>query len=201
MVRAVGNEADLLGRLREHDETAFVELVEAYHTRLVRFAQTFVSSGPAAEDVAQDTWVAVIKGLERFEERSSLQTWLFRICANRARTRSGIDYRLLPIGAPGATVGRDHFDSKGAWIDPPEPWPDIDDRLAAATLAPLALAAIDGLPEPQRQVVTLRDVEGLSSQETCEVLSISEANQRVLLHRARTRVRAAIAPASRGGST
>ena len=201
MVRAVGNEADLLGRLREHDETAFVELVEAYHTRLVRFAQTFVSSGPAAEDVAQDTWVAVIKGLERFEERSSLQTWLFRICANRARTRSGIDYRLLPIGAPGATVGPDHFDSKGAWIDPPEPWPDIDDRLAAATLAPLALAAIDGLPEPQRQVVTLRDVEGLSSQETCEVLSISEANQRVLLHRARTRVRAAIAPASRGGST
>jgi RNA polymerase sigma-70 factor (ECF subfamily) len=198
MVRAVGKEAELLGRLRAGEESAFAALVDGYHTRLVRFAQTFVASRQAAEDVAQDTWVAVITGVERFEERSSLQTWLFRICANRARTRGGADARTLPVGRPEATVSPDRFDTRGSWSDPPEPWTAIDDRLAAEALAPLALAAIAELPLPQRQVVTLRDVEGLSSKETCDVLSITEANQRVLLHRARARLRTAIEAGQRG---
>ncbi len=95
------------------DEAAFVELVDTYHTRMVRFAQTFVTSHQAAEDVAQDTWIAVIRGVERFEERSSLQTWLLRICANRARTRFGADNRQVPVGAPGSTVSADRFDPNG----------------------------------------------------------------------------------------
>lgn len=193
----MGTQRDLLDRLRTGDEAAFVELVDTYHTHLVRFAQTFVTSRQAAEDVAQDTWIAVIRGVERFEHRSSIKTWLFRICANRARTRFGTDSRQVPIGAPGTTVSGDRFDSQGAWSDPPEPWSDVDERLTAAVLAPLALAAIKELPEPQRQVVTLRDVEGLTSNETCEILSITEANQRVLLHRARARIRSTI-EASRG---
>jgi RNA polymerase sigma-70 factor (ECF subfamily) len=188
----VGTEPDLLDRLRAGDEGAFVELVDTYHSRLVRFAQTFVASRQAAEDVAQDTWIAVIRGVERFERRSSLQTWLFRICANRARSRFGADNRQLPVGTPGATVSGDRFNSQGAWNDPPEPWSDVDDRLVAAVLAPLARSAIEDLPELQRQVVTLRDVEGLTSKEACEVLSITEANQRVLLHRARARIRTTI---------
>ena len=183
---------ELLDRLRNGDEAAFVELVDTYHTRMVRFAQTFVTSHQAAEDVAQDTWIAVIRGVERFEERSSLQTWLLRICANRARTRFGADNRQVPVGAPGSTVSADRFDPNGAWNDPPDPWSDVDDRLTAEVLAPLARAAIEKLPGLQRQVVTLRDVEGLTSKEACEVLSITEANQRVLLHRARATIRATI---------
>ena len=185
----MGDDAELVRRLRDRDEAAFAELVDAYHTRLVRFAGTFVTSRPDAEDVVQDTWVAVIRGVERFEERSSLSTWLFRICANRARSRFGSTNRLVP-SSPAVDAG--HFDGKGGWLDPPSPWTEIDDRLAAESLAPVILAAIEELPESQRQVVTLRDVEGLSSNETCEVLSITEANQRVLLHRARARVRDAI---------
>jgi RNA polymerase sigma-70 factor (ECF subfamily) len=180
---------ELLDQLCRGDEAAFAELVERYHTRLVRFAGTFVVGREAAEDAVQDTWVAVIRGVEGFEGRSSFRTWLYRICANRARTRSGKDARSVPFGSGEAAVSRDRFDAGGAWINPPEPWGDVDDRLAAASLAPLVLAAIDSLPEPQRQVVTLRDVEGLTSRETCEVLSITEANQRVLLHRGRSRVR------------
>jgi RNA polymerase sigma-70 factor (ECF subfamily) len=188
----VGPQPDLLDRLRTGDEAAFVELVDAYHTHLVRFAQTFVTNRQAAEDVVQDTWIAVIRGVEQFERRSSLQTWLFRICANRARTRFGTDNRQVPIGAPGTTVSGYRFDSQGAWTEPPTPWSDVDDRLTAEVIAPLARAAMDELPELQRQVVTLRDVEGLTSKETCDILSITEANQRVLLHRARARIRTTI---------
>jgi RNA polymerase sigma-70 factor (ECF subfamily) len=189
---------ELLDRLRAGDESAFAALVEQYHTRLVRFAWTFVSSRQTAEDVAQDTWVAVIRGAERFEGRSSLRTWLYRICANRARSRGGAEARAVPVGGAEAAVSRDRFDAGGAWIEPPEPWGDVDDRLAAESLAPLLHEAIGDLPDLQRQVVTLRDVEGLTSRETCEVLSISEANQRVLLHRARSRVRAAVEAGRKG---
>jgi len=150
-----------------------------------------ITAGSTRAEV-QETWVAVIRGVERFERRSSLQTWLFRICANRARSRFGADHRQVPVGVPGTTVSGDRFNSHGDWIDPPEPWSDVDDRLTAEALAPLARAAIAGLPDVQRQVVTLRDVEGLSPNEICEVLAITEANQRVLLHRARARIRATI---------
>lgn len=195
---AVAGDLELLERLHAGDERAFAELVDRYHSRLVRFAGTFVSNRQSAEDVAQDTWVAVIRGVERFEGRSSLQTWLYRICANRARTRGGTDHRTVPVGGAEATVSPDRFGAGGAWADPPEPWSDIDDRLSAEVLAPIALAAIGELPDLQQQVVTLRDVEGLTSRETCEVLSITEANQRVLLHRARARLRASIEAGRRG---
>lgn len=190
----------LLERLQAGDEAAFAALVDAYHTRLVRFAATFVSNRQAAEDVVQDTWVAVIRGLDRFEGRSSLPTWLYRICANRARSRGAADGRTVAVGGAGATVDPGRFGANGAWVQPPEPWSDVDDRLTAEGLAPVAAAAIVELPEAQRQVVTLRDVEGLSSREVCEVLSISEANQRVLLHRARARLRAVLEAHERRGA-
>jgi RNA polymerase sigma-70 factor, ECF subfamily len=196
---AVPGDEDLLQGMRAGEEAAFAELVERYHSRLVRLAGTFVANRQSAEDVAQETWVAVIRGLERFEGRSSLRTWLFMICANRARTRGGADRRVVPTGGVEATVSRDRFNAAGGWVDPPRPWDDVDDRLAAERLAPLVMLAMGDLPEAQRQVVTLRDVEGLTSRETCEVLSITEANQRVLLHRARSRLRTAIEADERRG--
>jgi RNA polymerase sigma-70 factor (ECF subfamily) len=198
-LQPVAGDVELLERMRAGDQVAFAELVERYHTRLVRFAGTFVASRQSAEDVAQDTWLAVIRGVERFEGRSSLQTWLYRICANRARSRGGSDRRAVPIGTGGSAVSRDRFDAGGAWVIPPEPWNEVDERLLAESLAPLVLAAVGDLPDLQRQVVTLRDVEGLTSRETCEVLSITEANQRVLLHRARSRVRSAVEDSRDGG--
>jgi RNA polymerase sigma-70 factor, ECF subfamily len=185
---AGGDEA-VIQLLRSGDEHAFTELVERYHTRLIRFALTFVTTAAAAEDVAQDTWAAVIAGLNRFEGRSSLQTWIFQICANRARTHGGREHRTVPLALDEPAVETSRFNGSGAWSSPPEPWPSVDDRLDAEALAPLVRTVIDQLPEVQRQVVTLRDVEGLTAQEACEVLSISEANQRVLLHRGRARVR------------
>jgi RNA polymerase sigma-70 factor, ECF subfamily len=182
----------VIQQLLSGDEDAFTQLVERYHTRLIRFAMTFVTGRAAAEDVVQETWAAVVAGLSRFEGRSSLQTWIFQICANRARTHSGREYRtvLVPLDEPAVESSR--FDRNGAWSSPPEPWPSVDDRLEADALAPLVRTAIEHLPEVQRQVVTLRDIEGLTARETCDVLSISEANQRVILHRGRARVRTQI---------
>jgi RNA polymerase sigma-70 factor, ECF subfamily len=188
---ASGDEA-AIQLLRAGDEATFTALVEQYHTRLVRFAMTFVTSRAAAEDVAQDTWAAVVAGLSRFEGRSSLKTWIFQICANRARSHAGRERRTVPVDPGEPTVDPARFNPSGAWSYPPEPWPSVDDRLEADALAPLVRAAIDRLPEIQSQVVTLRDVEGLSAQEVCDVLSITEANQRVLLHRGRARVRSEI---------
>ena len=187
-----GGDDVLIQLLRAGDEDAFTQLVERYHTRLIRFALTFVTSRAAAEDVAQDTWAAVIAGLSQFEGRSSLETWIFQICANRARTHGGREHRTVPVAPDEPTVQASRFDRAGAWSSPPEPWPSVDDRLEADALAPLVRAEIDRLPEVQRQVVTLRDLEGLTAQEACEVLSVSEANQRVLLHRGRARVRSAV---------
>jgi RNA polymerase sigma-70 factor (ECF subfamily) len=194
----VGEDTELLERLRSGDETAFDELIGRYHTRLVRLARTFVANQQSAEDVVQDTWLAVIRGVERFEGRSSLQTWLYRICVNRARSRGLADHRLVPIDSTPASVDPARFASSGAWAEPLEPWSNIDDRLFAQAMAPVLLSAIDRLPEGQRQVVTLRDVDGLTSSQTCDVLGISETNQRVLLHRARARLRTAVESEQRG---
>ena len=183
---------DLLRRLRSGDESAFEELVDAYHSSLVRLAQTFVASRAVAEEVAQDTWLAVLKGIDRFQARSSLKTWIFRILANRARSTGAREQRTTPVDTSDeASVDRRRFDAGGAWSDPPAHWSDeVVDRLASGPLVARVRAAVSELPESQRAVVTLRDLEGLSSKEVCEVLEISEANQRVLLHRGRARVRA-----------
>ena len=183
---------ELLQRLVAGDETAFAALVDRYHSRLVRFAQGFVADWASAEDVAQETWVAVVRGIERFEGRSSLQTWLFGICANRARSAFGRATRTIPVDPHGPTVEPERFDPTGGWAQPPEPWSAVDARLDAESLLQVVRAAIAELPDMQRQVVTLRDVEGLTSKDVCTVLEITEANQRVLLHRGRARIRAAV---------
>ena len=183
---------DLLRRLRAGDASAFAELVDTYHSSMVRLAQTFVSSRAIAEEVTQDTWFAVLKGIDRFEGRSSLKTWVFRILANRARSTGARERRTTPVDlSDEATVDRRRFDAGGAWANPPAHWSDeVVDRLSSGPLVAEVRAAISELPESQRAVVTLRDLEGLSSKEVCDVLEISEANQRVLLHRGRSRIRA-----------
>jgi RNA polymerase sigma-70 factor (ECF subfamily) len=187
----VDDDTVLVERLRAGDEKAFEALVRRYHTSLLRLAETMVPSRAVAEEVVQDTWLGVVRGVERFEGRSSFRTWLLHILMNRARTAGAREVRRAP-GRPDwvPSVDPSRFGPDGAWVDPPTPWPeDVDDRLAATALAERVRAGIAELPWQQRQVVTLRDIEGLGAADVCELLGISEGNQRVLLHRGRTRVR------------
>ena len=143
-----------------------------------------------AEEVVQDTWLGVLRGLGGFEGRSSFRTWLLRILVNRARTTGARERRSVPVGDPEPAVDPSRFDDTGHWAAPPERWvEEADRRLDAAKLAGRLRSAIDDLPDRQREVVTLRDIEGLSSEEVCSVLEISEGSQRVLLHRGRSRLR------------
>jgi RNA polymerase sigma-70 factor (ECF subfamily) len=186
-------DAELLGRLRSGDEQAFVFLVERYHGSMLRIATAFVPSRAVAEEVVQDTWLAALHGLSRFEGRSSLRTWLFRILVNRARSTGAREHRSVPVADAGPAVDATRFGVDGAWVAPPELWiEEAESRLAAGNLGALLQAALEDLPDRQREVVTLRDVEGMSSQEACAVLGISEANQRVLLHRGRSKLRSAL---------
>lgn len=195
------NDADnddvVLERLLAGDEAAFSALVLAHQGSLLRLALTFVSDRGAAEEVVQETWLGVIKGLKTFEKRASLKTWIFRILVNRARTRGASDGRTLPFSAlqdpneDGADLV-DRFSAGGRWVQPPSSWQanDPEDLLLRAETAECLERAIASLPANQRAVVTLRDIEGIGAQEICNILAISETNQRVLLHRARTKVRA-----------
>jgi RNA polymerase sigma-70 factor (ECF subfamily) len=189
-------DAKLLDSLRRGDEQAFAALVDKYGPSLLRVALLFVSSRAVAEEVVADTWLAVFTGLERFEGRSSLKTWLFRILSNKAKTRGRRESRVLPFstftgdGDEGETaVDVDRFARDGHWTAPPRGVPE--ERLLAGESRRVVEEAIAALPENQRAVITLRDVEGLSAEEACNVLGVSETNQRVLLHRARAKVRAA----------
>jgi RNA polymerase sigma-70 factor, ECF subfamily len=183
----VSDEGDLVVRLREGDEAAFATLVALYQARLLRLAGTVVASRSVAEEVVQDTWLAVVRGVDRFEGRSSFKTWLFHILLNRARTTAGREHRstLLPDGDVD-----DRFDGTGAWATPPVPWSDqVDDRLVAERLAHRVREILPTLPEGQRQVIVLRDIEGIPAAEVSALLGLTDGNQRVLLHRARARVR------------
>jgi RNA polymerase sigma-70 factor (ECF subfamily) len=181
---------ELLTRLRDGDEQAFVILVGRYQSTLLRVARSFVPSTAVAEEVVQDTWMGVVRGIDRFEGRSSFKTWLFRIMVNRARTSGVRENRHLTLDPTEPAVSPDRFDANGAWAEPIAPWEsDVDDRLVAESWGPVLRAAVDALPGRQRDVVVLRDVEGLDSADVCEVLDISEGNQRVLLHRGRSRLR------------
>ena len=183
-------DTELVARLRTGDEQAFVVLVRRYHDSMVRLASSFVPSRAVAEEVVQDTWMGVLRGIGGFEGRSSLRTWLFRILVNRARTAGQRERRTVAIGDAGPAVEASRFDAAGSWAAPPEQWiEDTDDRLRAGKLAGRIRSAIEELPARQRDVVTLRDVEGLSSDEVCHILEITNGNQRVLLHRGRSRVR------------
>jgi RNA polymerase sigma-70 factor (ECF subfamily) len=180
------DDAMLVERLRGGDEAAFVELIDRYQTRMLRLAEATVGSRAVAEEVTQDTWLAVVRGVERFEGRSSLKTWLFRILLNRARTAVG---KEVKAGRPTEEV-EERFDAAGAWITPPEPWADrADERLVAERLATRVQELLPELPENQRQVVVLRDLEGTSPGEVSNLLGITDGHQRVLLHRGRTRLR------------
>jgi RNA polymerase sigma-70 factor, ECF subfamily len=187
---AMDADASLLRRLRDGDEQAFAALVERYHLPMIRLALSFVSSQAVAEEVVQDTWLAVLRGLDRFEERSSLRTWMFAILVNRARTTGVREARSVPVADAGPVVDASRFGPSGAWVVPPEHWiEEAENRVDAVKLSELLRLGLVGLPARQREVVVLRDVEGLSSAEVCGVLAISEANQRVLLHRGRSKLR------------
>jgi RNA polymerase sigma-70 factor, ECF subfamily len=207
------NESALLARLRDGDEAAFVDLVERYQPPLQRFLRNYLPSQELAEDVAQETWLAVLNGLDRFEERSSLKTWIFRIGANRAQSRMRRERRLVSFSAlrvPGfgnrdETPGDDLLPSgfssdSGMWTSVPRRWDDDpEDRLLANETVAIARETIGQLPPMQAAVITLRDIDNWTSAEVCEALNISEANQRVLLHRARVRVRKALEKHLEGG--
>ena len=187
------SDESLLARLRDGDESAFLALVTRYNGSLQRVARTYVSNDAVAEEVVQDTWMGVVRGVDRFEGRSSFKTWLFRILVNRARTSGVREHRHDTFDPTGPAVAPERFDAKGAWAEPVVAWEsDVDDRLVASSWGPSLRAALDELPERQRDVVLLRDVEGLSSGDVCDVLGVSEGNQRVLLHRGRSRLRAAL---------
>jgi RNA polymerase sigma-70 factor, ECF subfamily len=184
------SDGELLLRLRSGDERAFVSLVERYHEPMLRLAVSFVPSRAVAEEVVQDTWLALLRGLDGFEGRASLKTWLFRILVNRARTTGTRENRSIPVADPEPAVDPSRFDASGGWADPPERWIEAaEGRMEAGKLADRIRIRMDELPARQREVVILRDVEEMSSEEVCSVLAISEVNQRVLLHRGRSRLR------------
>jgi RNA polymerase sigma-70 factor (ECF subfamily) len=194
------SDGELLGRLRAGDEQAFAILVRRYHAPMLQLALTFVPGPAVAEEVVQDTWVGVLRGIGGFEGRSSVRTWLFRILVNRAKTTGARERRSVAVADPEPAVSGSRFDEAGAWASPPEHWSDqIDDRLRAAKMAGRVHSAVEDLPGLQRQVVMLRDMQELSSDEVCSVLGISAVNQRVLLHRGRSRLRRVLESEFGGG--
>ncbi len=184
---------ELIARLRAGDELAFVALVRHHQDAMIKVASALLPSTAVAEEVVQETWLAVLRGIGDFQGRSSLRTWLFAILVNRARTTGVRERRSVAVADPAPAVEAARFDSAGQWVSPPEQWlEDAEDRAHAAKIAGRIRSAIDELPGRQRQVVTLRDIEGMTSAEVRSVLDISEINQRVLLHRGRSRLRQVI---------
>lgn len=184
------DEVELLARLRAGDEEAFVSLVRTHHGSMVRLASAFVPSRDVAEEVVQEAWLGVVRGIEKFEGRSSLKTWLSAIVVNRARSAGVKEHRETPTDLSAPAEDARSFQSDGHWADPPVPWTErVEERLTAEALHERIRECLAHLPEAQRSVVTLRDLDGLGAQETCTALGITEANQRVLLHRARARIR------------
>jgi RNA polymerase sigma-70 factor (ECF subfamily) len=203
--RGPASDADLVTAVLDGDERAFMTLVERYHTSLVRLARMYVPSEAVAEEVAQETWLAVFKGIHRFEGRSSFRTWLFRILTNIAKTRGQREHRSIPFssteqagseGGPSVDPERffppDHSRAPDGWALGPTPWETPEESLLSGETREVILRAIEGLTPGQREVITLRDLEGWPADDVCNALQISETNQRVLLHRARTKVRAAL---------
>jgi RNA polymerase sigma-70 factor, ECF subfamily len=190
-------DAKLVEGLRAGDEQVFMELIRELNPSLLRVARMFVPTTAVAEDVVAETWLAVLNGIDRFEGRSSLKTWIFRILTNRAKTRGIREGRSLPFSSlqadePAVEADRFHGDGPwpGHWAAPPAGFPE--ERLLAGEAREVIERAIEALPPTQRAVISLRDIEGWSAEEVCNALTLSETNQRVLLHRARSSVRAAL---------
>jgi RNA polymerase sigma-70 factor (ECF subfamily) len=190
----VSDDAELVARLRAGDETAFVSLVDRYHAPMLRFASSFVPNRAVAEEVVQESWLGVVRGIGGFEGRSTLRTWLFSIVANCARRTGARERRQTPVDfGDERAVPAERFGRKGEWTAPPVPWvEDTVERIAAGQVVDSIRSCFDALPEAQRQAVLLRDFEGLPSAEVCGLLGISEGNLRVLLHRGRSRIRSLI---------
>jgi RNA polymerase sigma-70 factor (ECF subfamily) len=197
----------LVEQLRAGDESAFTALVTMYYPAMLRVALMYVASRAVAEEVIQETWLGVLQGIGRFEGRSSLKTWIFRILANTAKTRAQREGRSIPFSSladPNAEGGEpvvdpdrffpaDDSSTPNAWSSPPQSWNGLpEERLLSRETSERIGAAIRALPPVQRAVITLRDVEGWSAEEVCDRLGVSDGNQRVLLHRARGKVRQAL---------
>ena len=207
------DELHLLERLRQGDEAAFASLVDRHHGALIRLAMAYVSDHSIAEEVVQETWIGVLEGLDRFEGRSSLKTWIFRILTNKAKTRGVRESRHVSFSPLAASqenpeepaVDPTRFQTTGHWagywVSYPQPWDEnTPEKLLLSQEGTTFLEqAIEALPGKLRQIIVMRDVEGLSSDEACNILGISETNQRVLLHRARSRVRKALEKYLEGG--
>lgn len=202
-IAADHEDASLIEALRRGDEVAFQDVVDRYHQLMLRVASNYVPSRTVAEEVVQETWLGVIKGIHRFEGRSRLKTWIFRILVNRARTRGVRESRSVPFSSlvtdneNGALVDPSRFglnaNGETHWTRAPAPWPQPEQRLIADETRAIVAEAVDQLPNTQRTVITLRDLQGWEADEVCSLLDISSANQRVLLHRARTKVRKVLA--------
>jgi RNA polymerase sigma-70 factor (ECF subfamily) len=183
----------LVAQLRAGEEQAFVALAARHHASMLRIARTFVSSTAVAEEVVQDTWLGVLRGIDGFAGRASFRTWLLQILVNRARSVGMREHRSVAVADTEAAVDGTRFDASGAWMSPPQHWiEDSEDRVLAESLGECIKTALHELSPRQREVVVLRDVDGLSGREVCEVLEISQANQRVLLHRGRSHLRQAL---------
>jgi RNA polymerase sigma-70 factor (ECF subfamily) len=174
------------------DEAEFTRLVREWSPSMLRLARMYVGSQAVAEEVLQETWLAVLQGIGKFEGRSSLKTWVFRILVNRAMTRGAREARSVPVSfEPAEDPTR--FAPDGAWASPPRRWEEQpEEALGSGETLDIARRAIEELPPMQRMVITMRDLEGFDAEETRNALEISESNQRVLLHRARAKVRAAL---------
>jgi RNA polymerase sigma-70 factor, ECF subfamily len=195
----------LIAALCRGDADAFATLVDRHSRAMVRVAMAYVPTRAAAEDAVQETWIAVMRGIDRFEGRSSLKTWIFRILTNVAMRSGARERRSMPFSAlaeaedssepsvdPARFLPADHQLFPGHWALMPVRWPTPEEGLLAGETRAVIAAAIAELPLAQRTVIALRDVEGWSSEDVCEALEISAGNQRILLHRARSRVRNAI---------
>lgn len=189
----------LVARLRSRDEATFALLLDTWSSGLRRVAASYVASGATADEIVQDTWLAVVQNIDRFEGRSSLKHWVFRIAANTAKRSAARESRAVLSGTMGPddepTVDPARFRAAdqlyaGHWNDLPAPWPSPDREMLGSEVRRLVANAVARLPARQRAVITLRDIEGYTSGETCSMLDLSPANQRVLLHRARAAVRA-----------
>lgn len=196
-------DSNLVEGLRRGEEAAFAALVRRYHRSIVRLVGTYVKDNSLGEDIAQETWMGVLAGLAGYEGRCSFRAWIFRIAVNIAKKRAVRDARGVPFSALDGLEGQesavdsDRFlepDERwaGHWSSPPTPWRDAEQKLLAEETLSVVSAAIEELPAAQRQVITLRDIQGLTADETSEIIDVNEGNQRVLLHRARSKVRAAL---------
>jgi RNA polymerase sigma-70 factor (ECF subfamily) len=198
MVTVLPSDDVLVAGLRAGDEELFARLLDGWSTSMLRLARSFVSTNASAEEVVQDTWLAVFQGIGRFEGRSSLKTWIYRILVNIARKRGVREQRTVPwaslIAEDGPTVDQSRFRGPDdpypdGWLTFPKTWPSTESEVLAREVRAVVAAALDLLPARQQVVLTLRDIDGQSADEVCTLLEISTANQRVLLHRARAAVR------------